>query len=100
LSHLVFIVSVVIVFPVNAIIFMNMVLSSASNNQHVSARWIGGEVSEITFWQTAYSENIFVDINLSDQFLVSSQPLSICSPETSEDEESSQTFFRERRYTP
>jgi len=38
LSHLVFIVSVVIVFPVNAIIFMNMVLSSASNNQHVSAR--------------------------------------------------------------
>jgi len=35
LSHLVFIVGVVIVFPVNAIIYMNMVLSSASNNQHM-----------------------------------------------------------------
>jgi hypothetical protein len=35
LIHLVFIVSMANVFPVNATIFINVVLSSANNNQHV-----------------------------------------------------------------
>jgi hypothetical protein len=67
---------------------------------YVSARRIGGEFSEITFWQTEYSENIFVDTDLSDKFLITSQQLSIFSPETSQDEGSSRKIFGERRYTP